>query len=62
MLTIAQVCDELGESWREVDITGDPQLTDRYTDQVPVTTVDGRQHDYWRVDADRLRAALLTGR
>ena len=27
-------------------------------DQVPVTLVDGRQHDYWRVDEARLRAAL----
>ena len=25
---------------------------------VPVTFVDGRQHDYWRVDEGRLRAAL----
>jgi hypothetical protein len=23
-----------------------------------VTLVDGRQHDFWRVDAARLRAAL----
>jgi hypothetical protein len=27
---------------------------------VPVTLVDGRQHDYWRVDEVRLRAALAT--
>jgi hypothetical protein len=25
---------------------------------VPVTIVDGRQHDFWRVSPDRLRAAL----
>jgi hypothetical protein len=30
----------------------------RYGEEIPVTFVDGRQHDYWRVDADRLRAAL----
>jgi hypothetical protein len=29
-----------------------------YADQIPVTFVDGRQHDFWRVDADRLRATL----
>jgi len=26
---------------------------------VPVTFVDGVQHDFWRVSEDRLRAALL---
>ena len=40
------------------DITGDAELTRRYTDEIPVTFVDGKQHDYWRVDPDRLRAAL----
>ena len=35
----------------------DPELLERWADQIPVTLVDGRQHDYWRVDEDRLRAA-----
>jgi glutaredoxin len=56
--TIAAVCAEVGVQWLEQDITGDAELTRRYTDQIPVTFVDGRQHDFWRVDADRLRAAL----
>lgn len=55
---IKTVCAETGESFTEQDITGDPELTERYTDQVPVTLVDGAQHDFWRVDPDRLRAAL----
>ena len=62
---VAQVCAEVGESYRTQDITTDPELLRRYTDEVPVTFVDGAQHDYWRVDADRLRAALTgspTGR
>ena len=56
---VARVCDELGETWVEVDIDTDVDLTDRFGEEVPVTFVDGRQHDYWRVDADRLRAALV---
>jgi len=52
------VCAQTGDDWVEQDITGDAELTRRYTDQVPVTFVDGAQHDYWRVDAGRLRAAL----
>jgi glutaredoxin len=55
---IAAVCDDLGESYVEVDIDADPDLEDRFGEEVPVTFVDGRQHDFWRVDAGRLRAAL----
>lgn len=55
---IEQVCAELGEEYAEVDIDADPELVARFTDEVPVTFVDGRQHDFWRVDPVRLRAAL----
>ncbi len=55
---IAAVCAELGESFVEVDIDNDPALQERFTDEVPVTFVDGRQHDFWRVDAQRLERAL----
>jgi hypothetical protein len=56
--TVAAVCAELGESFLERDITGDAGLTSRYADDIPVTFVDGAPHDFWRVDADRLRSAL----
>jgi glutaredoxin len=55
---VASVCAELGESYDEVDITHEPELTMRYGEQIPVTLVDDVQHDYWRVDASRLRHAL----
>jgi glutaredoxin len=55
---VEQVCAELGESYAEVSIDGDPELTRRFGEEIPVTFVDGRQHDFWRVDATRLRAAL----
>ncbi|OYO16058.1 NrdH-redoxin [Enemella evansiae] len=55
---VTEVCAETGTGWETVDIDGDPQLRESYTDQVPVTFVDGRQHDFWRVDPVRLRAAL----
>jgi hypothetical protein len=58
---VARVCAELGVGWDEVDITSDAALLAQYTDQIPVTLVDGRQHDFWRVEESRLRAALLTG-
>ena len=55
---IERVCGELDEEYAEVDIDTDPDLVARFTDEVPVTFVDGRQHDFWRVDPARLRAAL----
>jgi glutaredoxin len=56
--TVAAVCAELGVEWTEVDITADEALFRRFGEQIPVTFVDGDQHDFWRVDAARLRAAL----
>ncbi|WP_230973493.1 glutaredoxin family protein [Aeromicrobium terrae] len=55
---VAAVCAETGDTWTTIDISGDEELTRRFTDEVPVTFVDGAQHDFWRVDPDRLRAAL----
>ncbi|QIK74509.1 glutaredoxin family protein [Nocardioides piscis] len=55
---IEEVCLELGETFTEVDVDADPELRDRFGDEVPVTFVDGRQHDFWRVDPQRLRSAL----
>jgi hypothetical protein len=59
-MVIAAVCAELGAEYDEVDITTDPALLARYGEEIPVTLVDGRQHDFYRVDADRLRQALAT--
>jgi glutaredoxin len=58
---IEQVCAELGERYEEVDITtgaDSERLMREFGEEIPVTFVDGRQHDFWRVDATRLRAAL----
>jgi glutaredoxin len=55
---VAAVCAETGDSYVTRDVDADPELARRYTDQVPVTFVDGAQHDFWRVDPARLRAAL----
>ena len=57
---VVRVCEDLGESWVEVDIDSDGDLADRFGEEVPVTFVDGAQHDFWRVDEARLRAALTS--
>jgi glutaredoxin len=57
-VVVERVCADLGETYDEVDIDTDVALQDRFNDEVPVTFVDGRQHDFWRVDEQRLRTAL----
>ena len=55
---IARVAADLGVPWEERDITGsDADLRD-YWDKIPVTLIDGVQHDFWRVSEERLRTAL----
>ena len=55
---ISGVAAELGVGWAERDITGSPDDLAQYADMIPVTFVDGVQHDFWRVSPDRLRTAL----
>jgi hypothetical protein len=55
---VAKVAADLGVGWVEYDINEDPKLKEEYWDLIPVTLVDGRRHDFWKVDEARLRAAL----
>jgi glutaredoxin len=57
-VVIERVCAEVGTSYDEVDITTSSDLMNAWSDQIPVTFVDGAQHDFWRVDEQRLRGAL----
>ena len=59
---MSRVCAELGSGWTARDVASNPKLRRRYSDEVPVTFVDGAQHDFWRVDPVRLRAALTARR
>lgn len=55
---IASVCERSGDSWIELSIEDDPALADEYWERIPVVLVDGAPHDFWRIDPDRLQAAL----
>ena len=57
-VVVARVCAALGEEYTEVDISTDPELARRFGEEIPVTFVDGQQHDFWRVDEGRLTRAL----
>ena len=55
---VARICGDLGVGWTAVDVDSDPELRAEYGDRVPVIEVDGREHGFWRVEEERLRAAL----
>lgn len=59
---VSRVAADLGVAWEERDITLSPDDMREYWDKIPVTLVDGTQHDFWRVSEDRLRAALTGAR
>jgi glutaredoxin len=42
----------------ERSILDDPELLERYRDEIPVVLIDGAVHTIWRVDETRFRTAL----
>ena len=42
----------------ELSILDDPALRELYLEEIPVLLIDGRVHNIWRIDPERLRAAL----
>ena len=42
----------------EKSIENDPELFDQYWEQIPVLLIEGKVHNYWRIDPDRLTTAL----
>ncbi len=55
---IARVAADLDIGWAERDITESADDFQEYSEMIPVTLIDGVQHDFWRVDERRLRRAL----
>ena len=43
----------------EVSILDDAALHDTYAEEIPVLLINGRVHNYWRIDPVRLTTALL---
>lgn len=43
----------------EVSILDDPALYERFVEEIPVVLINDRVHNYWRIDAARLKNALL---
>ncbi|MET0933900.1 MAG: glutaredoxin family protein [Mycetocola sp.] len=43
----------------EVSILDDAALNAKYAEEIPVLLINGRVHNYWRIDPVRLTTALL---
>ena len=52
------LADYPGVTFTERSILDDPDLLDRYVEEIPVVLIDDRVHTIWRVDPARLRKAL----
>lgn len=59
---LAEVVAGLGDgasvAMEELSILDDAELNARYWDEIPVVLIDGVVHNIWRIDPERLRAAL----
>jgi hypothetical protein len=60
---LAELAAELGFDLSATDVdaaaaAGNSALRAEFGDRLPVVLLDGREHSYWEVDEDRLRADL----
>jgi glutaredoxin len=56
--TLAQSQDYADFQWREVDIDADPELRQKYNDEVPVVFIDGRKAFKYRMEREQFLKAL----
>lgn len=56
--TLTQASGDANFVWREVDIDGDPELRQRYNEEVPVVFIDGRKAFKYHMDRQQFLRAL----
>ena len=56
--TVGRVAAELGLEWSEEQVDQQPELRERYAEEIPVVLVDGVQRDFWKIDEARLERVL----
>lgn len=55
---LEQLHSEVEFSHSKVLIDGDKELEYQYGEQVPVITINGKVHDFFRLDPNRFKAAI----
>jgi len=56
--TVVQSLPDLSIEVEDKSIEDDKDLFDAYWDQIPVLLINGKVHNYWRIDPARLTNAL----
>jgi hypothetical protein len=55
---VQRVAEDTATGWQELSVLDDPVLAGQYAEQIPVVLIDGAEHDFLRIDEQRLRGAL----
>lgn len=55
---VGRVTASLGLTWSEELVDNQPELRERYAEEIPVVLVDGVQRDFWKIDEVRLARVL----
>ncbi len=55
---VERVTSGLGLDWSEQLVDQEPELRERYAEEIPVLLVDGVQRDFWSIDENRLERLL----
>lgn len=55
---IERICIDMAVPWAVADVDSDAELRAEYGDRVPVILIDDVEHGFWKVEEQRLRAAL----
>ena len=58
MEKIVELQSEFTYEIEEIFIDGNSELIEKYGEQVPVIHIDGKPHDFFRVDKTRFRKAV----
>lgn len=58
-VVVRSVLEDFSEvSLEKENILENPDLFQKYAEQIPVLLINGQIHNYWRIDTERLREAL----
>jgi len=59
-LAVQSVLDDFSAvSFEKANILENSELFEKYSEQIPVLLINGLVHNYWRIDPERLRSALV---
>ena len=59
-VVVGEVLDEFAGkvALENLNILEDDDLFAKYSEEIPVLLINGKVHNYWRIDPDRLRSAI----